>query len=93
MEVTFETFDVFSPKRVDDPGYDPFIKLMSRCEVLTCPGCQDRGGGDRDDRDAHLALVLRPLLSQVSTCRQINQLLFNYLSQVAQLSPVISFCT
>ena len=58
------------------------------------PGCQDRGGGDRDDRDAHLALVLRPLLSQVSTGHsEINQLPFNYLSQVAQLSSVISFCT
>ena len=29
------------------------------------PGRQDRGGGDRDDRDAHLAVVLRPLLPQV----------------------------
>ena len=39
------------------------------------PGCQDRRGGDRDDRDAHLAVVLRPLLSQVSTGHsEINQL-------------------
>ena len=58
------------------------------------PASQDRGGGHRDDCDAHLALVLCPLLSQVRIGREINLLLFNYLPpQVAQLSSVISFCT